>query len=215
MAQLLKQHLGGKRRRDADRDGCLTRRRRHGPRDPGRRARQQGQRLGERDRLRGAPGHEARHAGRRDDVRQGHHPAVGGPHRQLGRVPAHDRQVADAGEALDRPDGPHPGRGDRGRRRDDEADRRPLHRRGAQGPRRAVGDGGAAPGGLRMGRSAGSGRAGTGGGRGSAEPDGRGAGRDRHEVGGPRSASGGPLARFRVVMYGSANRKEVMCSDRQ
>jgi len=30
-----------------------------------------------------------------------------------------------------------------------------------------------------------------------------------------RSSRLGALARSRVVMYGSANRKEVMCSDRQ
>ena len=39
----------------------------------------------------------------RDDVREGDHPAMGGPQRQLRRVPADDREVAHAGQALDPP----------------------------------------------------------------------------------------------------------------
>ena len=55
----------------------------------------------QRDRRRGAAGHRARDARRRDDVRQGHHPAVAPAARRQRRLPALGRQVADARPDLD------------------------------------------------------------------------------------------------------------------
>ena len=108
--------LGGGRRRDAGGDERRAGRGGDEPGHPGGGPRQRRQRLGERDRRRGAPGHEARHARRRDDVRQGHDPAVGRPDGRVGRLPPHDRQVADARQALDPRHGPDARRRRPGRR---------------------------------------------------------------------------------------------------
>ena len=59
------------------------------------------QRVGQRDRRRGAPGHRPGDARRPDDVRQGHRPAVAGADRRGRRVPADHRPLADARQALD------------------------------------------------------------------------------------------------------------------
>ena len=69
------------------------------------------QRVGQRDRGRRPPGHEAGDAGRPDVVRQGDRPAVAGAHRRGRGIQAHDRPLADAGQALDPQGRPDPGRG--------------------------------------------------------------------------------------------------------
>ena len=78
-----------------------------------RRPRRPRHRLGQRDRRGRAPGPGPGDARRRDDVRQGHRPAVDRAPGQR-RAQADDRQVADARQALD-----PPGRDRAGRRRGD------------------------------------------------------------------------------------------------
>ena len=87
-----------------------------------------------RDRRRRPPRPGPRDARRDDDVRQGDRPAVDAARGRPRRVPAHDRQVADAGQGVD------PRHRHRARRRGGPdgrlARRRPGHRCGARGPRR-------------------------------------------------------------------------------
>ncbi len=88
-------------------------------------------RLGVGDRRRRAARSRARDPRRREDLRQGHGPAVDPARGRQRRVPPHHRQVADPGQDLD------PRQGDRARcaRRGaaSEARRRPGSRRGTQG----------------------------------------------------------------------------------
>ena len=75
-----------------------------------------------------------RDARRHEDVRQGHRPAVDPARGRPRRLPADDRQVADAGQDLGPRRGDHAGR--RGGRAAGEARRRPRARRRARGARR-------------------------------------------------------------------------------
>ncbi len=136
------------------------------------------QRVGQRDRRRRPPGHEAGEARRPAVVRQGHRPAVAGARRRQ-RVQADDRPLADTRQALDPRRRPDPGR-----RRDDPGGHAgrpgPHPRQGARAPRRV--------------RS-------------------RGVAHRRLIV--RAGSSNGPLAPAFRFGYGSRERKEVMCSDRQ
>ena len=106
-----------------------------------RRPRRSRQRLGQRDRRGRAPGPAPGHARRRDDVRQGHRPAVDRAPGQR-RAQAHDRQVADARQALD-----PPGRDRAGGRRGAAGAAQPGRgSRARQGGRDARGDRGRRPG---------------------------------------------------------------------
>ncbi len=179
--------LGAGRERRPARDPGPAGRRRDGPEAADRLPHRRRERLGERDRGGCPPGLEAGHAGRPDLVRQGHRAALDRAHRRGRRGQAHDRPVADAGQALD----PR-GRADAGRRRrrarGHARGKRPDARQGAPGPR---GDG------RRSGRSRG--RLSRQGGRGNAR----------------RDAATPALASPRPIGYGFRERKEVMCSDRQ
>ena len=108
--------------------------------DPARRPRRQGQRLGERDRGRRAPGPEAgdSSSARRRSARAPS--SSGSSSRTARRAEADDREVADAGQALDPPRRDHPGR--RGR---DAGRRRPRPGPGPRQGGRAADEGGGRP----------------------------------------------------------------------
>ena len=92
---------GSRTRRAQVATDALARRRRDEPGHPRRLPHRRRQRLGERDRRGRAPGHRAGDARRPDVVRQGHRPAVAGADRRGRGVQAHDRPLADPGQALD------------------------------------------------------------------------------------------------------------------